>query len=74
MTIVISSEVGAIKPEPEIFELALKRLGSMPQESIFIDDNPNYVEAAQKLGMQGITYTDFDSFEQQLQNLLTEQH
>lgn len=64
--IVISSEVGHIKPEPEIFEIALSRLGVGANEAIFVDDNPNYVAAAEAVGLQGVIYRDFDEFKQQL--------
>ncbi|HTK39311.1 MAG TPA: HAD family phosphatase [Patescibacteria group bacterium] len=56
---IISSEVGAIKPQPEIFHIALEQLHSQPTETIFIDDNPIYVDAANQLGIHGIVYTDF---------------
>ena len=68
--ITISSEVGAIKPEPEIFQMTLERLGCKPEESVFIDDNPSYVDAAQKLGIQGIVYRDFESFRADLEAIL----
>ncbi|MGW0764029.1 HAD family hydrolase [Streptomyces sp. NPDC002676] len=38
-TIVISSEVGLGKPEPEIFVLACERLGRPPEECVFVGDS-----------------------------------
>ena len=54
--IVISSEVGMIKPSTEIFEYTLSRLGVPAVEAIFIDDNPGHVAAAEKLGITGIQF------------------
>ena len=55
--IVISSEVGYAKPDPEIFSIALGGLSARPQEAVFIDDNPAHVNAAKAMGMNGIQFT-----------------
>lgn len=52
----ISAEVGLIKPDPEIFEHMLGRLNVVANETIFIDDNPHNVAAAEALGIHGIIY------------------
>jgi len=54
---VISAEVGLVKPDPRIYLLALEELGARPEESVFIDDMLVNVEAAQALGMAGIHFT-----------------
>jgi HAD superfamily hydrolase (TIGR01509 family) len=51
--IVISAEVGCRKPDPEIFELALRRLDARPAETLFVDDFRHNVEAARELGIRG---------------------
>jgi FMN phosphatase YigB (HAD superfamily)/DNA-binding XRE family transcriptional regulator len=48
--IIDSSEVGAIKPEKQIFELAAERSGVKPDEILLIDDDRPNVMAADKLG------------------------
>lgn len=48
--IIISGEVGAIKPEPEIFEITLQRIGRPAQECLFIDDSLANINQARKLG------------------------
>lgn len=55
--IVISGEVGFIKPEKEIFEIGLQRLDCSAEECVFIDDNPHNVDAAVSLGINGIVFT-----------------
>lgn len=55
-TLIISSEEGVMKPQPEFFGIAVSRLGVRPQEVIFIDDELRFIEAAQSLGMIGIQF------------------
>lgn len=52
-----SCEAGFRKPEREIYELALKRLGVKPEESIFVDDIKEYVEKAGKIGINSILFS-----------------
>lgn len=54
--LIVSAEVGLVKPDPRIFEHALDQLGVSPEEAIFIDDNFRNVEAASRLGIKGIVY------------------
>jgi HAD superfamily hydrolase (TIGR01509 family) len=53
---VLSFELGMVKPEPGIYLEAARRAGCRPEECVFIDDMPENVEAAIKLGMTGIVY------------------
>ncbi len=54
--LIVSAEVGVMKPDPRIYEIAMDQLGVAPQESIFLDDTPVNVDAARALGMQGILF------------------
>jgi epoxide hydrolase-like predicted phosphatase len=54
--IVISSEVGVMKPELKIYRLALGQLKVEPAEAVFVDDMPANVEAARLLGMQALRF------------------
>jgi putative hydrolase of the HAD superfamily len=57
--VVDSGFVGMRKPEPEIYELTLERLGNVTAtESLFIDDSDVNCEAAAKLGMTAVHYRD----------------
>jgi putative hydrolase of the HAD superfamily len=51
--VVNASEIGSIKPEPEIYLHALKLAGVEPHEAFFTDDRPENVEAAEQLGYVG---------------------
>jgi len=53
---VLSYELGMVKPEPRIYLEAARRAGCRPEECVFIDDIPENVAAAMKLGMAGIVY------------------
>lgn len=51
--VIFSSEVGIIKPDPEIFYLALNNLNVKPEEVIMIGDKAHRdIEPALKIGMQ----------------------
>ncbi len=60
---VFSARVQAIKPEPEIFEIAARRFGARPQELLFLDDVPANVAAAQAAGWQAIHFTTAEAAE-----------
>jgi len=60
--IIISSEVGMVKPYKDIYLHTLSRIDSKPEESLFVDDSKANVDAAEELGINGFLYTDSDSF------------
>ena len=53
---VVSSAEGVIKPELEIFHRCLNRFGLVAQRTVFIDDSPRNVAAAQALGFVAIRF------------------
>lgn len=55
--IVLSHEVGAVKPEPGIFALAAERAGVDAQRIFFTDDIPAHVDAARAAGWQAEVFT-----------------
>lgn len=55
--VTLSFEVGALKPEPEIYRDALRKLSLPPEACVFIDDIGRYAEGAAALGIRGIRYT-----------------
>ena len=70
--LVISAEVGMIKPDPRIFHLAVDRLGVLPQEAVFIDDMSANVQAACQEGLTGILYQNTPQVLEALKLLLDE--
>jgi putative hydrolase of the HAD superfamily len=57
-TLVYSHEVGRAKPDPEVYEIAAKRLGVEPAEIVFIDDRPRCVDGARAYGFHAVLFTD----------------
>ena len=48
---VISCEEGVVKPMPEIYDILLSRYNLVPEQTLFIDDREENVEAARKKGI-----------------------
>jgi putative hydrolase of the HAD superfamily len=69
-TMVLSYEVGMIKPDPRMYVLACERLRVAPHEALMVDDREAYVVGAREAGMSGIVYENMRSFTQQLNELL----
>jgi 2-haloacid dehalogenase len=67
--ILISGEVGLVKPDPAIFHLLLTRIGHAADECIFIDDSGANVTAARELGLTAIQFQSPEQLEQELQKL-----
>ncbi len=55
---IISGRDLLIKPDPAIYELAISRFNLIPEETLFIDDRLDNIEAAQNLNFQTIHLTD----------------
>jgi putative hydrolase of the HAD superfamily len=45
------------KPEGAIYELLLDKLGTAPDETLFLDDKLENIEAARRLGIQGLQFS-----------------
>lgn len=67
---VISAEVGYVKPDPRVFQIALQRMGVEAPEAVFVDDMQVNVEAARQLGMAAIQFTDTRQTLAELHDLL----
>ncbi len=68
--LVISAEVGVMKPEARIYQIALKQMQVGAGEAVFVDDMKVNVEAARALGMQGIVFRDPHQVKENLKALL----
>ena len=67
---IISAEVGAMKPDPKIFQIALEQFGVKPKEAVFVDDFLVNIEGCEKVGIKGIHFKDAESTLKQLKKLL----
>ncbi len=68
--IVISCEVGLVKPDPEIFNLMLDRLGVRADESVFIDDRIKNIDGAKKMGFHTVFFTNKEQALEKLTRIL----
>lgn len=57
--IIDSSEVGAIKPEAKMYEIAQKAAGVKPEEILLIDDGRTNLVAADKFGWRVLWFDDY---------------
>ena len=72
-TLTISAEEGVMKPDPRIYQIALKRTGVAPEEAVFIDDFLHNIEGARAVGMHGIHFQSRTQALNELENLLHNQ-
>jgi 2-haloacid dehalogenase len=66
---VISGEVGLLKPDPEIFNLLCERFRLTPQRTVFVDDVAANVAGAEAAGFVGIHFTSSQDLRLQLGRL-----
>ena len=68
--LLISGEDKLIKPDQAIYELAKKRFNLDPEETVFIDDKLENIEAAQKMNFKTIHLTDPKNIEMEIKKFL----
>ncbi len=62
--VIVSGKEGVKKPDEKIFQIALYKLNVKAQNAYFLDDTSANVDAAKKLGIHGIVFTDAKSAEE----------
>ena len=67
--IVYSCKVGFIKPDEKVYQIILKRLGVRPEEAVFIDDKKVNIDGAEKVGMKGLLFLNYQKLVQDLKLL-----
>jgi HAD superfamily hydrolase (TIGR01509 family) len=67
---IISAEVGLVKPDVRIYQLAVEQLGVKPAEAVFIDDMQQNITGAVKAGLQGIHFINSQKLRLDLDQLL----
>jgi 2-haloacid dehalogenase len=66
---VISGEVGHVKPDPEIFQIVLDRIGRPARECLLIDDSLPNIEQANRMGFVTIHFQSSAQLKTDLGNL-----
>ena len=67
---VFSYQEHVIKPDERIYRILLERYALQPEETLFLDDSPENIEAARRLGMHGIVFTELPAVLVQTEALL----
>lgn len=67
--LVFSCAEGIQKPDRKIYELTLEKLGSQPRQSVFIDDNPEYINGAKEVGINTVLFENIDQVQDELNRL-----
>jgi len=68
--IVISAEVGCYKPQPEIFQIMFNKLEVKSKEVAFVDDTPNSLSGAEKIGYIPLLFTNNEKLKEDLLKIL----
>ena len=61
--LVLSHEVGAAKPSPEIYREAVARARCAPGECLFVDDIETFVDAARREGIDAVRFSSLGQLE-----------
>jgi putative hydrolase of the HAD superfamily len=64
--LVWSFQLKIAKPDPAIYQHALEKLGTRPEETLFIDDKMVNVEAARALGINSLLFSTVDDLRKDL--------
>ncbi len=67
--VIFSFEAGCKKPEPEIYQVLLRRYHLDPHECLFVDDKIEFIEGAKKQGIQGFVFRK-ETFQSELEKHL----
>ncbi len=71
--LVISAEIGLVKPDLAIYQWLISQLGMDPAQAVFVDDFPHNVEGAQAAGLQAIHFRTPEQAVVELQKLLEDE-
>ena len=68
-TIVISQDVGCMKPDKRIFDIFCKKINIKNDELIFIDDSENSLKNANEVGYTPVLFKNVDDLKKKLKEL-----
>jgi len=60
-SVILSNEVGLLKPDAAIYQLALAQLDVTPAQALFVDDVAENVAGATAVGLAGLHHTDWST-------------
>lgn len=72
--IVISGQIGMVKPDSEIFRYICGRYGLDPAETLFIDDHPANIESGARFGFRTLQFSNPQQCAAELDAVLGDAH
>lgn len=66
---ILSCELRLIKPDPAIFQKSIERIGTKPQEILFVDDRQPNIDAAKSTGIAAIRFENTKQLRDELQEM-----
>ena len=70
--IVLSGDLGIVKPSPEIYTYTFDKLGLKPSQAIFVDDRKANTDAAEACGIRSLVFSDTPTFIKELKVFIKE--
>jgi glucose-1-phosphatase len=70
--VVLSSEVGMVKPDVKIFNFTSDKIGILAEDCLMVDDLEININAARQAGMQGVVFTTTHEFISAIPTLLND--
>ncbi len=71
--VLISAQIGVMKPDTTAYRIALRELGTAPQETVFVDDALSNIRGAQALGIHAILFRGEIDFRAEFAKLLDDE-
>lgn len=68
--IVLSADLGIVKPSPEIYIHTLEKLNVAASEAIFVDDRKINTDSAQELGIRSLIFIDTPTFIKEFEQMI----
>lgn len=69
-SVILSSDVGLLKPDPAIYHLALNQLAVLPEAALFVDDMGENVRGATAVGLHAIHHQNWNQTRSAIENWL----
>lgn len=66
---IISCDVNFLKPDRRIYDCLIKKYGIKPEESVFIDDTLDNIEAARKINFKGVHFKSAEDLKVELEKM-----
>ena len=71
--VVFSFQCNLVKPEKAIYQRLLEEYKIKPEETVFLDDREENIEAALNVGMHGIVFKDYEQGKAELEKMFTKE-